>query len=390
MKILHIGKYFPPFKGGVEVYMRDAMLALAEHGVESAAIVHQHDQEPRSTDELLELSGSRCRVVRAGVLFNLSFTPVSPTFPILLRRLIKSFRPDVLHIHMPNPSALWALASGPARRIPWVVHWHSDVVTSTPMVKFFYALYRPFERLILERAAAIIATSESYRDSSDILLKFSGKCRVIALGIDPRRYTLPTGNETKSAENAGRKKNLQVLAIGRLTYYKGFDYLLKAMALTKSARLRIIGAGVEEENLKALCADLKLADRVNFLGALPDAEMIQQIARCDCVCLPSIERTEAFGIVLLEAMHLGKATLVSDVPGSGMGWIVDNEVTGIKVPPANAAALARAMDHLSESREAVIAMGRQGKKKFDQQFDINLSIEKLIDLYRELVDSSTR
>jgi glycosyltransferase involved in cell wall biosynthesis len=384
MKILHIGKYFSPFKGGVESYLRDVMVTLAEQGVESAAIVHQHEKKVSSTDESFEMSGSRFRVTRAGVLFNLSFTPVSPYFPVLLKRLLKSFRPDILHIHMPNPSALWALASKPARRIPWVVHWHSDVIASSLPVKFFYALYRPFEQLILQRSAAIVATSEAYRASSESLLKFSEKCRVIPLGIDPRRYTPTTADDVKSPHTAGTNKELQVLAIGRLTYYKGFNFLLEAMALAKSARLVIVGTGAEENNLKALADKLKLGNRISFHGALSDQEMIRQISLCDCVCLPSIERTEAFGIVLLEAMQRGKATLISDVPGSGMGWIVDDGVTGIKVPPADAVSLARAMDYLAENHEALINMGQQGKQKFDQQFDINLSIEKLIDLYREM------
>ena len=385
MKVLHIGKYFSPFKGGVERYMRDAMVALAEHGVESAAIVHQHAKLATSTDESFEMGGFRFRVVRAGVIFSLSFTPISPYFPVLLNRLLKTFRPDVLHIHMPNPSALWVLASGPAKRIPWVVHWHSDVITSSFLVKFFYGLYRPFEQLILKRSAAIVATSEAYRASSESLLKFPEKCRVIPLGIDSRRYELTAAEGEIAAGNANAKNELQVLAIGRLTYYKGFDFLLEAMALSQAARLVIVGTGAEENNLKALVSKLRLESRVVFKGALTDQEMIRQMALCDCICLPSIERTEAFGIVLLEAMRLGKATLISDVPGSGMGWIVDDGVTGIKVPPADATSLARAMDHLSENRELLISMGQQGKQKFDRQFDINHSIEQLLGLYQELI-----
>ena len=165
VKILHIGKYFSPFHGGVESYLRDAMVSLASQGVECAALVHQHEKSGRSSQDWIELDGKRFKVVRAGVVFNLSFTPVSPSFPVLLGRLLKSFKPDIMHLHLPNPSALWVLASLRARKIPWIVHWHSDVIASSVLMKVLYSLYRPFEQGLLKRSAAIVATSETYRAS---------------------------------------------------------------------------------------------------------------------------------------------------------------------------------------------------------------------------------
>ena len=111
------------------------------------------------------------------------------------------------------------------------------------------------------------------------------------------------------------------------------------------------------------------------------------MADCDCLCLPSIERTEAFGMVLLEAMYSGKATVISDVEGSGMGWVVDDGVTGIKVAPADADALAAALKRLAADREDLAEMGQRGKEKFDQQFEINHAVEGLIEIYRQSNDS---
>jgi rhamnosyl/mannosyltransferase len=117
---------------------------------------------------------------------------------------------------------------------------------------------------------------------------------------------------------------------------------------------------------------------------LSDADVAQQMSDCDCLCLPSIERTEAFGMVLLEAMYFGKATVISDVPGSGMGWIVDDGVTGIKVKPADSGALAAAFTRLNKDRDQLQRMGQGGRKKFDQQFEINHAVAGLIKVYEKI------
>ena len=108
---------------------------------------------------------------------------------------------------------------------------------------------------------------------------------------------------------------------------------------------------------------------------------------CDCLCLPSIERTEAFGMVLLEAMYFGKANVISDVVGSGMGWIVDNDVTGIKVEPANADSLAKALERLATDRVETARMGRNGREKFDRQFEINHAVEGLLKIYYQTANT---
>ncbi len=383
MKVLHIGKYFSPFKGGMENYLYDTIATLCRRGVKCAALVHHHDLRFKNSDEEFNTDGSHFRVVRAGVILRLLYTPISPMFPLLLNKLLKDFQPDVLHIHLPNPSAICALALTRAKNIPWVLHWHADIVTSSPLMKFIYFIYRPFERNLLQRANTIVVTSEAYRDSSEPLSDFLHKCQVVPLGIDSRRLkskidfcSLPV--------SADERRNLNVLAVGRLTYYKGFEYLIRATALVAAAKVSIVGTGDREKDLKTLVARLGLEKRVVFHGCLSDQELIKHFSQCDCVCLPSIERTEAFGIVLLEAMYFGKATLVSDVPGSGMGWIVQGGVTGIKVEPANPESLAKALDYMANNRDIVERMGQRGKQEFERHFEIGHSTNSLIKIYDRL------
>jgi rhamnosyl/mannosyltransferase len=387
LKILHIGKYFSPFSGGLENYMRDAMVALARRGIESTALVHRHSFSLKTRNTTFNADGQDFNIVRTGLWARLLFTPISPDFPWQLRRIIRTFKPDILHLHLPNPSAFWVLALSAAKCIPWVVHWHADVITSAQdwRMKLFYRFYQPFERAVLKQASAIIATSSAYRDASRPLSEWLLKCEIVPLGVDIMRFSTPVAANEPPAQ---RDSRLQVLAVGRHTYYKGFAYLIEAVAQAPDIHLNLVGQGDETEHLKTLVTSLNLQDRVTFHDFLSDADVAQQMSDCDCLCLPSIERTEAFGMVLLEAMYFGKATIVSNVDGSGMGWVVDDGITGIKVKPADANALAGALKRLAANREELVSMGQRGKEKFEQQFDINHAIEGLVTIYQQSIGDS--
>jgi len=320
----------------------------------------------------------------------LLFTPISPAFPWLLRRMIGECRPDILHLHLPNPSAFWALLSPPARRIPWIVHWHADVITAAQgwLMRMADARYRPFESAMLKRAAAIIATSPPYLETSRPLRPWLAKCRVVPLGLDGVRLSTSTAMAeapAASGANSEDRPPLRILTVGRLTYYKGLRYLLEAVAKTDDLHLDLVGEGDQSRELRQLAASLEVEQRVTFHGGADDAELARLLADCDCLCLPSIERTEAFGMVLLEAMSFGKATVVGDVPGSGMGWIVDQGVTGLKVKPADSGALAEALGELAADRERLRQMGSAGREKFDRLFEINHAVEGVIDTYRAVL-----
>jgi rhamnosyl/mannosyltransferase len=389
LQILHLGKYFAPFKGGLENYMRDLMVACARRGISSAALVHRHHWSLRSREETIELGGFQFQVVRAGRIAHLLFSPISPGFALQLYRMVKLKRPDCIHIHLPNPSAFWVLFFARVRRVPWVVHWHSDVITESQSwpLKLMYLLYRPFESAVLKRAAEIVVTSPNYRDASRPLRQWKSKCTVVPLGIDIEKFNTETSLESDQRNTfiknipVNNLGPLRVLAAGRLTYYKGFKYLFEAAARVENVQIDLVGVGDEAQALENLARSLSLQDRVFFHGAVSDRELIQYLRQCDCLCLPSIERSEAFGMVLLEAMYCGKATISSDIPGSGMNWIVDDGVTGLKVEPGNVNALADALSRMDNERDELVHMGQRGKEKFSALFEIGQSVEELIAVY---------
>ena len=388
LKILHVGKYLSPFSGGLENYMRDAMVALARRSIASVALVHRHTLSLKTRKETFTASGYKFHLTRTALWARFLFTPISPDFPWQLRKIIKTAKPDILHLHMPNASVFWALVLPSARRIPWVVHWHADVITSAQgrWMKLFYMLYQPFEYAVLKRARTIVATSPPYQETSQPLKKWLSKCHVVPLGVDTERYSATTSTKASVDDGAPSSPSttplLQILAVGRLTYYKGFRYLIDAAAQVPNIHINLVGQGELTEQLKAQVASLGLQEKVSFLSMLSDAELAHQMQTCDCLCLPSIERTEAFGMVLLEAMFFGKATIIGDVKGSGMGWVVDDGVTGIKVKPADPNALAGAIKRLAADRSELARLGQQGKEKFDRQFEINHAVEGLVNVYQ--------
>ncbi len=170
-RALHIGKYYQPFTGGIENFMGSLLPALAPHGVTASAFAHQHEHfKPYETKVV-----NGVRVYLTPSYGRLLFAPLSPLFPIHLKRVVREFKPDVIHIHLPNLSAFWLLANVVCRRIPWVIHWHADVLTTRQPWYFglvYRVFYRFFERRLLEHSRVIIATSPPYLDASVPLAPF--------------------------------------------------------------------------------------------------------------------------------------------------------------------------------------------------------------------------
>jgi rhamnosyl/mannosyltransferase len=134
---------------------------------------------------------------------------------------------------------------------------------------------------------------------------------------------------------------------------------------------------------------LGIGSRVRFHGTVSDDEKDALILACDCLCLPSTDRTESFGIVLLEAMSAGKACVVSEIPGSGVNWVVDSGQTGVMVEGDNPAALANALERLSDDRAQLSSMGARGRERFEQLLTIEASAQAVIKLYEEIAVTNT-
>jgi rhamnosyl/mannosyltransferase len=403
LRALHIGKYYPPFHGGIENFLCDLAECQLEQGeVEPSVLVHQH--EAGLAEETETANGVFVR--RVNIVGKAVFTPLAPYFLRSLNRIIKEQNPDILHLHLPNPSTFWCLFSKSARKRPWIIHWHSDVLgeQATWKIKLLYPWYRIFEQALLRRANAVIATSPPYLASSAPLKNHHAKCEVIPLGISTdrdleravddgasvtseddvsitRAASSPSESPMLSSSSKTSDAPLRLLCIGRLTYYKGHALLIKALAEVSEVTLDIVGDGEERQALSQLIGSLGLTQRVCLRGTLGPDALDTALKNCDLVCLPSIERTEAFGLVLLEAARAAKPALVTGVEGSGMSWVVEDGVTGWTVFPESVTALVEALDDIAKNRDELLRRGAIAKARFEKQFQIASVAASVTQLY---------
>jgi glycosyltransferase involved in cell wall biosynthesis len=371
VRILHIGKFYPPVPGGMERFLADLVRAQREQGHDVGVLVHRQDAG--------EEQGDPAWLMRCPVWLRLFFAPISPAFPLWLARAVKRLRPEVLHLHMPNVSAFWALLLPSTRDLPWVIHWHSDVELSRRTLRFAYPHYQLFERALLERAECIVVTSPQYLEASQPLHAWRHKCRVVPLGVDPER--LPDVDPASGA-SMWTRSGLRLLAVGRLSYYKGFETLIRAAAgEDRGHELIVVGEGEERPRLERILAEAGNPAWVRLLGQADDATLHRLMASCDVYCLPSRERTEAFGIVLMEAMRYGKPLLVSDIKGSGVTWVARDGENAVIVPPDDVAAWRDALAQLAASPARRAAMGQAGAERYRRDFGIANVARRLEPVY---------
>jgi glycosyltransferase involved in cell wall biosynthesis len=304
----------------METYLGDLLRVSMRHGLEVGAVVHGKKDYPAPNPD--DFGGAKIYTVptHGQVLY----APVAPMFPVVLCKAIREFKPDILHMHVPNTSAFWALFIPEARKIPWVLHWHADVDVGRMrrVMQLAYQLYQPFQTALLQRARSVIATSREYLAASNALRPWQAKCCVIPLAIDPIRLVKPTDARVAAAAQLWpRPTETRFLAVGRLTYYKGYDFLIDAFRSAPKGSLVIVGDGELRDRLLAQIKSLELTDRVRLLGRLPDDQLAACFSAADVFCMSSIDRSEAYGVVLLEAAYLGLRIIASDIVGSATGRV---------------------------------------------------------------------
>jgi glycosyltransferase involved in cell wall biosynthesis len=363
VRVLHVGKFFPPDRGGMESFLAELVQAQQAQGLEVSALVHG---QPLADDPDW--------LVRVPVQLRLVYTPIALGFRAALAQAIERFQPDVLHLHMPNVAVFWALTLASARRTSWVVHWHSDVVVSSQSpraLRLAYVAYRPFEQAVLEHADRIVATSQTYLEASEPLAGWHYKCSAVPLGI---RTDLALPNEQAQAL-PWQGDGVRLLSVGRLAHYKGFETLVRAVAASDGVQLVIAGQGEAMAQLQALVAALTPAGqvpRIHLLGEVSEGLKHQLLDSCEAFCLASRERTEAFGVVLLEAMAHAKPCLVTHLQGSGMPWVVQMAGAGLShIRVDDVQSWVSVLSGLPAQRLQLKEWGAKGREGLEAHFSID-------------------
>ncbi|MCL6622720.1 MAG: glycosyltransferase [Syntrophobacterales bacterium] len=362
MFVTHFGKYASPVGGGMEIFLFTLCRGLMARRVACEVIV---SQDTGTGQEYRDL-GVAVRCLRSFGEFK--SLPLCPGGLLALT----GCHADIVHLHHPNPLAdLAYLVGRPRARL--VVTYHSDIVTQ----RGWAAVHRPLLHWILSRAAAIVATSPQYVDSSPVLSRFREKVTIIPLGIDPppaewlaRPWPRPSGEPV-------------FLFLGRLVPYKGVEVLLRALTQVPG-RLWVAGSGPLKESLRRLAQGLGVAHRVEYLGRVTEEEKWRRLAACDAVVLPSRTRAEAFGIVLLEAMAAGRPVVASDLP-SGVRLLVQEGINGFLVPPGDDQALAAALRRIASHPEEARELGAAGRELFQRHYTADTMVANYYHLYQRLI-----
>ena len=306
MRVLQIGKFYP-ISGGIEKVMYDITMGLSQKRVYCDMLCASAEKQDLGN----LLLNDYARVLCVPTWKKVSATMLSPAMIFRLRKIRKEY--DIIHIHHPDPMACLALfLSG--YKGPVVLHWHSDILKQKTLLK----LYTPLQNWLLRRARVIVGTTPVYVRESPFLENIQRKVTSIPIGIDEMK-PIPERVEQIKEKYAGKKI---IFSLGRLVEYKGYEYLIQAARrLTDDYVILIGGKGPLQEYLQSLIDELGVADRVKLLGFIEDKDLPDYFGACDLFCLSSIWKTEAFGIVQIEAMSCGKPVIAMNIPESGVHFL---------------------------------------------------------------------
>lgn len=370
MRILHVGKFYPPENGGIESVVYECVQGLRQLGHEVDVVCATND--PKLAGSKTEAGGARISRHRSyGTCLR---TSVAPGVVTELRRVSGNY--DAISIHLPNPLPVLGLI-GNSELPPLVLHWHADVSGRG----LAYKGYSRLERFLLDRCHAVVVATHAHFTTSPILAGYEAKIREIPYGITVSDlHASRHAHVPLLAELAGRKV---VFSLGRFVPYKGFDVLIRAAALLPDDYVVVIGGkGPEHAACQARIDRLGLGHKVKLPGMIPDHELGAYFQACSVFCLPSVTQAEAFGVVLIEAMSFGKPVLTSRL-GNGVDLVAGHGETGLTVTTGDPAALAEGLLSLMQDSARHSLFSAQARARFEREFTASIMAKRLEALYRE-------
>lgn len=352
MRVLQIASFYAPTIGGMETVLQDLAEGLVSAGDEVTVLcAAEGGRGARETR-------GGVTVVRSPSLGKWFSQPMTPFLPATLAHLRRSV--DVVHVHMPNPLAELATALLPGR-LPVVATYHADVIRQRAL----WPLFGPTRTAILARSRRIVVPTEPHIRYSPVLSRLRAKCTVVPFGISPQRYVLDEAGRARAAALRERHGRF-VLFVGRLVHYKGVTTLIESMRHV-DGRLLIVGDGPLRALAEDTIARLGLGARVSIVGAVSQAELNAHLEACAVLVLPSVSRSENFGMILLEGMLFGKP-LVTTRLRSGVEAVNQDGQTGLTVEPRDSSSLAVALAKLLADEGLCASMGAAARARLESDF----------------------
>jgi glycosyltransferase involved in cell wall biosynthesis len=328
MKILMALDYYRPNVSGLTLYVEHLAEGLVTRGHEVSVLTHRHqDDLPAEADE------NGVRVLRVAVAGRVGKAQISPA--IQARAAAEISRTDILHLHAPLVNAVPFAFIAAVLRAPIVVTYHCDLTTPAGLLqRFVEVVARASQNFALDRAARAVTYTEDYARHTPALADRIDKVRWI---LPPVVEPPDTGrSEAQVRERFGVRGQPVLLFLGRFAEEKGLFFLLEAFERVRRVhpRATLLLAGENKlvpgetvgERLTPIHEDPESG--VIATGIVPPREIADLVSVADVLVLPSINATESFGLVQVEAMLRGVPVVASNLPGvrqpakmTGMGEI---------------------------------------------------------------------
>lgn len=331
MRILTALTYYRPHYSGLTIYAERLVRALADRGHEVTVLTSRYDQSLA-----LRESQDGVQVIRLPVLMRISKGVLLPSMPAVAWNLIG--KSDVVHLHVPQLDAAYLALIGQVLRKPVVLTYHCDLQLPKGFIHWIANQVSHLANHVAARAANVIVTNtQDYAINSDFLKSYLEKLRVIRPPIELKTST------QEEIRNFKRKHRIQpedriIGMAARLAAEKGVEVLIQALpeVLQVHPNARVLFVGQHEDVLgeEVYAARLKpliegLKGKWRFLGVISPHELNAFFNVSDVIVAPSLNSTESFGMVQVEAMTCGTPVVASNLPGvrrpvgiTGMGRVI--------------------------------------------------------------------
>ncbi|KAA6350189.1 Alpha-D-kanosaminyltransferase [termite gut metagenome] len=366
MKILHISKYYPPYRGGIEDVCYNIVNNVS--GFEQKVICFNDSRYSILSDV------NNVEIIRIGILGEFASQPISFSLYRILRRYIKVFKPDIIHLHLPNPLMCLYILTLIPQSMKLILHWHSDIIAQRKL----YKLFIPIERSILKRADKVLVTSLNYLENSIPLHDYKNKSIVLPNMISLEKMKLDEYSKIKITNLiATYKKKKIIFFMGRHVEYKGLEYLLEAERyISSDCIILIAGNGPLTEKLKQTYT----SERIVFIGKISNDDVKVYMNTASVFAFPSITKNEAFGVALAEAMYCKAVPVTFAIKGSGVNWVNLKDITGLEVENGNSEEFGKAIDTLLQNNKLRMQFAENGYQRVLENFTmktIRLQIENI-------------
>ncbi len=355
-QILQLSKYYPPYRGGIELVAK--MITKAHRSHENTmSIISFGETSKNYTGEFAE------QVYQFKADITPLSTPINFNLIIKLKSLIQQISPDKIYVHLPNP-LMHLLISLLYRILKWnnpylkiYAVYHSDIINQ----KRLAPIYNFYFRYTCNCYDKIIVACNKLWENSPLLSKLPENKKKIVHYCTDLSITYQQRTQFKQ----------RLVAIGRCVPYKGFDFLIKAINQT-NYHLTIIGDGPELPMLKSIANN-----NITFTGQISDSQKEEILQNSDVLIVSSINSSEAYGLIIVEAFAYGLPVIAANIP-SCVTFLAQAPERALNFTPLNTQELLSALRRLEEEPHLLSNLSANAHRFFQEKLSFTAFTKNLL------------